>query len=192
MTALQALDAARVAGALDVLVIGASGGVGSHAVQIAKARGATVTGIARGTKLEFVRSLGVDHAIAYDRPGCDPFAGTYDAIIDTGGNTTLSRLRGALAVRGALVIVGGEGGGALTGMGRQLRAALLSPFVRQRLTFIVNRERRDDLERLSELVDAGAIAPRLDRLYPLEQAADAIRRMEAGGVCGKLAVTAGS
>jgi NADPH:quinone reductase-like Zn-dependent oxidoreductase len=188
MTALQAVDAARVVTGSSLLVIGASGGVGSHAVQLAKARGATVTGVAREAKLEFVRSLGADRAVAYDRPGSDPFAGAYDAIIDTGGDTPLGRLRGALNRRGTLVIVGGEGGGSITGMGRQLRAMLLSPFVRQRLMFIVNRERRDELERLRALVEDGAMAPRLDTAVPLVQAADAVRRMTAGGVCGKLAV----
>jgi NADPH:quinone reductase-like Zn-dependent oxidoreductase len=171
-----------------VLVNGAAGGVGSIALQVAKARGATVTGVAREAKLEFVRSLGADRAVAYDRPGSDPFAGAYDAIIDTGGDTPLGRLRGALNRRGTLVIVGGEGGGSITGMGRQLRAMLLSPFVRQRLMFIVNRERRDELERLRALVEDGAMAPRLDTAVPLVQAADAVRRMTAGGVCGKLAV----
>jgi NADPH:quinone reductase-like Zn-dependent oxidoreductase len=190
MTALQAVDAARVTAGSTVLVIGASGGVGSHAVQLAKARGATVTGVCRAAKADFVRSLGADRVVAYDEPGQDPFGERYDAIIDTGGNTPVRMLRGALTSRGALAIVGGEGGGAVTGMGRQLHAVLLSPFVRQRLTFILNRERLADLERLRDLVERGAIAPRVDRTYPLAAAANAIRRLEAGEVQGKLAVVA--
>jgi NADPH:quinone reductase-like Zn-dependent oxidoreductase len=188
LTALQAVDAARVTTGAHLLVLGASGGVGSHVVQLAKARGAKVTGVSSAAKLEFVRSLGADSAVAYDRPASDPFAGSYDAIIDTGGDTSLSRLRGALTRRGTLVIVGGEGGGAVTGMGRQVRAVLLSPFVRQRLLFILNRERGDDLERLRRLVEEGAVAPRIDTVYPLGHADGAIRRMEGGLVCGKLAV----
>ena len=97
------------------------------------------------------------------QPGHDPFGERYDAIVDTGGNTPVRTLRGALTSRGALAIVGGEGGGAVTGMGRQVRAVLLSPFVRQRLTFILNRERLADLERLRDLVGCGAVAPRVDR-----------------------------
>ena len=169
MTALQAIDAADVKVGSSVLVIGASGGVGSYAVQIAHGRGARVTGVSRAAKADFVRSLGAERVIAYDSaPNDDDGGGPYDTIIDTGGDTALSRLRSMLAPRGTLVIVGGESGDAVTGMGRQLHARILSPFVHQRLTFIVNRERQSDLERLRHLVEDGIVKPAVDTVYPLD------------------------
>ena len=126
--------------------------------------------------------------IAYDASPDGDNGGPYDAIVDTGGDTALSRLRSMLAPRGTLVIVGGEGGDPVTGMGRQLHARILSPFVRQRLTFIVNRERQADLERLRGLVEDGVVKPALDTVYPLEQAAEAIRHRTSGRTQGKLAV----
>ena len=191
MTALQAVDAADVNAGSTVLVIGASGGVGSFAVQIALAIGAQVTGVCRETKVDFVRSLGVERVIAYDAVGDGDYGGPYDAIIDTGGDTSIATLRTWLTPSGTLVIVGGEGGDAVTGMGRQLHARFLSMFVRQRLTFIVNRERQADLQRLGELVETGAIKPALDTAYPLEDAAEAIRQLSAGRVEGKLAIAIG-
>jgi NADPH:quinone reductase-like Zn-dependent oxidoreductase len=188
MTALQAIDAADVKAGSNLLVIGASGGVGSYAVQIACGLGARVTGICSAAKADFVRSLGAERVIAYDQAPHNDQGGPYDAIIDTGGDTSISRLRSMLTPRGTLVIVGGEGGDAVTGMGRQLHARMLSPLVRQRLTFIVNRERRADLERLGDMVEAGIVKPALDTVYPLEQAAEALRHLTAGRTQGKLAV----
>jgi NADPH:quinone reductase-like Zn-dependent oxidoreductase len=188
MTALQAIDAAGAKAGSDLLIIGASGGVGSYAVQIARGRDARVTGVSRAAKTDFVRSLGAEQVIAYDTaPGHD-FGGPYDAIIDTGGDTPLSRLRSILAPHGTLVIVGGEAGDAVTGMGRQLRARILSPFVHQRLTFIVNRERQSDLERLADLVAHGIIRPAVEAVYPLDQAADAMEHLVAGHTKGKVAI----
>ena len=188
MTALQAVDSAHLKAGSTVLVIGASGGVGSFAVQIARAVGAQVTGVCREAKADFVRSLGIERVVAYDNVDHSDYGGPYDAIIDTGGDTPIATLRTWLTPRGTLVIVGGEGGDAVTGMGRQLHARLLSLFVRQRLTFIVNRERQADLERLRDLVETGAVKPPLDTAYPLEHAADAIRQLTAGRAEGKLAV----
>ena len=188
MTALQAVDAAHLNAGSRVLVIGASGGVGSFAVQIARAVGAQVTGVCRETKVDFVRSLGAERVIAYDAVDTSDYGGPYDAIIDTGGDTPIATLRTWLTPSGTLVIVGGEGGDAVTGMGRQLHARFLSLFVRQRLTFIVNRERQADLERLGELVETGAVKPARDTAYPLEHAAEAIRQLTAGRAEGKLAV----
>src|SRR5690242_2621479 len=119
MTALQAIDAAEVKAGSSLLIIGASGGVGSYSVQIAQGRGARVTGVARAAKADFVRSLGADRVIAYDTAPDNDYGGPYDAVIDTGGDTALAKLRSMLASRGTLVIVGGEGGDAVTGMGRQ-------------------------------------------------------------------------
>jgi NADPH:quinone reductase-like Zn-dependent oxidoreductase len=188
MTALQAIDAADVKAGSAVLVIGGSGGVGSYAVQIAHGMGAQVTGVSRAAKADFVRSLGAERVIAYDGAPGDDLGGPFDAIIDTGGDTSISRLRAMLAPRGTLVIVGGEGGDPMTGMGRQLHARMLSPFVRQRLTFIVNRERQADLERLRGLVENGTVKPAVDTIYPLQQSAEAVRHLIAGRTQGKLAV----
>jgi NADPH:quinone reductase-like Zn-dependent oxidoreductase len=189
-TALQALtDVGRVERGQRVLVVGASGGVGSYAVQLAKAFGAEVSGVCSVAKADLVRALGADHVVDYAR---DDFAdGTrrYDLVLGIGGNPTLARLRRALTPTGTAVIVGGEGGGSWTGMSRQLRAVALSPFVRQRLTFFVARQRSRDLERLVELIEAGAVTPSLDRTYPLDRASDAMRHLEAGKARGKVAIT---
>ena len=123
-----------------MLIIGASGGVGTYAVQIAKALGAEVTGVCSTSKVDLVRSIGADHVIDYTQDDFADGETRYDLILDIGGNSTLSRLRRALTPHGTLVIVGGEGGGHVTGMGRQLRALALSPFVGQRLTMLVPRE----------------------------------------------------
>lgn len=189
-TALQALrDAGRVQAGQRVLVIGASGGVGSYAVQLAKASGAEVTGVARTSKLDLVRTLGADHVLDYTREDFADGVRRYDLVLDIGGNSTLRRLRRALAERGTLVIVGGEDGGSVTGgMGRQLRALVLSLFLRQRLTMLASKERASDLAPLTDLIEAGEVVPSLDKVYPLEQVADALRRLEAGNVRGKLAV----
>jgi NADPH:quinone reductase-like Zn-dependent oxidoreductase len=189
-TALQALtDAGHVEQGQQVLVIGASGGVGSYAVQLAKVLGAEVTGVSSTAKLDLVRSLGADHVIDYTR---DDFAdGThrYDLIVDIGGNPALSRLRRALTPTGTAVITGGEGGGSWTGMGRQVRGLALSPFVRQRLTTFVAKQRSSDLERLAELIEAGTVTPSIDRSYPLDRVPEAMRYLEAGKARGKVVIT---
>jgi NADPH:quinone reductase-like Zn-dependent oxidoreductase len=191
ITALQALrDSGRVRAGQRVLVVGASGGVGSYAVQLAKAFDAEVTGVASTPKLDLVRSLGADRVVDYTREDFADGSRRYDLILDIGGNTTISRLRRALTPEGTLVIVGGENGGKVTGgFGRQLRAVALSLFLRQRLTMLANKERASDLEPLIELLEAGRIAPSLERTYPLEHVADALRRIEAGHVRGKVAIT---
>ena len=190
ITALQALcDVGRVENGQTVLIIGASGGVGTYAVQLAKALGAEVTGVCSTAKVDLVRSLGADHVIDYSR---DDFAdGTrlYDLVIDIGGNAKLSRLRRALTPAGTVVIVGGEGAGNWTGgFGRPLRASALSPFVRQRLAMQTTKERGSDLERLNEFLEAGTVMPSIDRTYPLEQVPEAMRRLEAGDARGKIAI----
>ncbi|HET7476143.1 MAG TPA: NAD(P)-dependent alcohol dehydrogenase [Dermatophilaceae bacterium] len=189
-TALQALrDVGRVESGQRVLVIGASGGVGSYAVQLAKAFGAVVTGVASTAKLDLVRSLGADHVIDYTREDFAERRESYELILDIGGNPTLARLRRALAPSGTAVIVGGEEGGQLTGMGRQLRALALSPFVRQRLTMFVAKQHASDLERLTEFIEAGSVTPSVDRTYPLDQAPEAVRYLAAGKARGKVAIT---
>ena len=191
LTALQGLrDAGRVQAGQSVLIVGASGGVGTYAVQIARAFGAEVTGVCSAAKADLVRSLGAEHVLDYTREDFADGSHRYDLILDIGGNASLSRLRRALAPRGTLVIVGGEGGDAWTGgLDRQLRALALSPFVRQRLTSFISKERYVDLERLTELIEAGAVTPSIDRTYPLREVADAMRHLEAGRARGKVAIT---
>jgi NADPH:quinone reductase-like Zn-dependent oxidoreductase len=190
-TALQALsEHGHVEPGQHVLVIGASGGVGSYAVQLAKALGAEVTGVCSTAKLDLVRSLGADHVIDYTRDDFADGGHRYDLVLDIGGNPSLSRLRRALTPTGTLVIVGGEEGGSFSGgMNRQLRAVALSPFVRQRLTMFVAQQRAADLDRLAELLEAGTLTPSIERSYPLEEVPQAMRRLEAGQVRGKLAIT---
>jgi len=190
-TALQALtDAGRFAPGQTVLVIGASGGVGSYAVQIAKALGAEVTGVASPGKLDLVRSLGADHVLDYTRDDYADGSRRYDLVLDIAGNPTLTRLRRALTETGTAVITGGEQGGSFSGgMNRQLRALALSPFLRQRLTMFIAKQRSTDLERLTRLIETGRITPSVERTYPLHEAAEAIRRLEAGHVRGKVAIS---
>ena len=190
-TALQAVvDSGHLEAGQNVLVLGASGGVGSYAVQLAKALGGKVTGVSSTAKLDLVRSLGADHVLDYTK---DDFAdGThhYDLILDIGGLPTLSRLRRALTPTGTAIIVGGENGGNWTGgFGRSLRAPLVSLFLRQRLTMLASKEQATDLERLAEYLEAGTVRPSVDRTYPLDQVPDAMRHLEAGDVRGKVAIT---
>jgi NADPH:quinone reductase-like Zn-dependent oxidoreductase len=190
-TALQALDAVGPdAPRHTVLVVGASGGVGSYAVQLAKAFGAEVTGVASTGKLPLVRSLGADHVIDYTREDFADGRHRYDVILDIAGNPTLTRLRRALTRTGTAVIVGGEEGGSFSGgMNRPLRGLALSPFVHQRFTNFIAKQRSGDLERLTELIEADKLMPSIDRTYPLEEVPEAMRRLEAGEVRGKVAIS---
>ena len=187
ITALQGVvDVAGVQPGQRVLVIGASGGVGTYAVQIAKALGAHVTGVASGRKLDMVRSLGADQVVDYATTDFLDGSTRYDVILDIGGLNPLRRLRNALTDDGTLVIVGGEGGGKFTGgIGRQLRAVLLSPFVRQRLTMFISAESHTHIERLAAFMSDGRVTPALGRRYPLEDAPTAIADLQAGKASGK-------
>jgi NADPH:quinone reductase-like Zn-dependent oxidoreductase len=189
-TALQALvDAGRVQAGQSVLVVGASGGVGTYAVQLAKAFGAEVTGVSSTAKVDLVKSLGADHVIDYTREDFADGTRRYDLILDIGGSTPVRRLRRALRPRGTLVFVGGENSGNLTGLGRQLGGVLISPFLRQRLVLLMAKERAADLERLSGLIEDGKVVPSVDRSYPLDEAPDAMRLLEKGRVRGKVVIT---
>jgi NADPH:quinone reductase-like Zn-dependent oxidoreductase len=189
LAALQGLrDAGRIKAGQKVLVIGASGGVGTYAVQLAKAFGTEVTGVCSTAKAGLVRSAGADHVIDYTR---EDFAGgpqRYDLILDIGGNSPLRRLRRALTPKGTLVIAGGEGG-KWAGLGRQLRALILSPLVRQRLTTYVSGHRQADLDELSRLIEAGQVTPVIDRAYPLSEVPAAVRRLAEGHARGKIVIT---
>jgi NADPH:quinone reductase-like Zn-dependent oxidoreductase len=193
VSAITALHGLREKGQVQpgekVLVIGASGGVGSYAVQIAKAFGAEVTGVCSTAKVEMVRALGADHIVDYQ---LDNFVdGTrYDVILDIGGNSRLSRLRQALTPKGRLVIVGGETGGKLLGgFDRTLRAPLLSLFVSQKLTMLASSEKAEDLVPLREMVEAGQVMPAIDRTFPLRDAPAAIQYLHEGRASGKVVIT---
>jgi len=191
LTALQALrDTGKVQLGQTVLIIGAAGGVGSFAVQLAKAFGAKVTGVCSTTKLDLVRSIGADEVIDYTREDFSDGARHWDLVVDTAGRRSLSQLRRALAPRGTLVIVGGEGGGRwLGGFDRMiLRAPAVSAFSRQRLRPLVSKERSEDLLVLKELIEAGKVTPVIDRTYPLREAPEAIRYLEEGHARGKVVI----
>jgi NADPH:quinone reductase-like Zn-dependent oxidoreductase len=191
LIALRALrDVGRVRAGQRVLITGASGGVGSFAVQLATTFGAEVTGVASTAKLDLVRSLGAVHVIDYTRQDFADGAPGYDLILDIAGNPTLSRLRRALAPTGTAVILGGEEGGDFSGgMNRQFRALALSALVKQRLAMVIADERGSDLVTLAELIEAGSVTPSVDRTYPLEDAPTAMRHLEAGAVRGKAVIT---
>jgi NADPH:quinone reductase-like Zn-dependent oxidoreductase len=189
-TALQGLrDHGRVEPGQEVLIIGASGGVGTYAVQIAKAFGAHVTGVCSTTKVDMVRSIGADHVIDYTREDFAEGEQRYDLILDIGGNSSLSRLRRALNPRGTLVIVGGETDGRwLGGSDRQLRAMMLSPFVGQKLGTFISTQNHEDLIVLKELIESGKLTPVIDRTYSLRETPEAIRYLETGHARGKVVI----
>jgi NADPH:quinone reductase-like Zn-dependent oxidoreductase len=192
VTALQGVrDCGRVQAGQQVMVIGAGGGVGSFAVQIAKAFGARVTGVCSTANTGLVRSLGADDVIDYTHDEIDCTGARYDVVIDTAGNRPLSLLRRAMTARGTLVLVGGEQGGGrlLGGFGRQLGAPLVSVFVRQRLRGLIARERADDLEAMTALIESHAVTPVIDRTFALAAAPDAIRYRTGGHAAGKVVVT---
>jgi len=189
LTALQAIrDVAKVKPGQRVLVIGAGGGVGTLTVQVAKAFGAHVTGVASTSKLELVRSIGADEVIDYTR---EELAGRWDVIVDTAGRRSLRTLRRLLTPTGTLGIVGGEGGGKWTaGFFRQvLRAPILSLVTKQRLRPVVSKEDGEDLRAFTELIERGDVTPVVDRTFPLVETADAIRYLEQGHAAGKVVVT---
>ena len=191
VTALQAVrDCGRLQPGEQVMVIGAAGGVGSFAVQIAKAFGARVTGVCSTSKADLVRSLGADDVIDYTNDEIDRNGARYDVVIDTAGNRPLSLLRRALTPHGRLVVVGGEHGGGrvLGGFDRQLRAPLVSMFVGQRLRGLIAKERAEDLETLTQLIESGSLTPVIDRTYALADAPDAIRHLAEGHGAGKAVV----
>ncbi len=189
LTALQGLcDVGHLEAGQKVLIIGASGGVGTFAVQIAKALGAEVTGVCSTGKVDLVRSIGADHVIDYTTGDFADGGTQYDLILDIGGNSSVSRLRHALTRRGTLVITGGEGGGKWLGLGRQLRALAVNPFVRQRLTTFIAKTTRARLERLTALIEKGQIVPAIERTYPLIEAPDAMRHLACGHARGKLVI----
>jgi NADPH:quinone reductase-like Zn-dependent oxidoreductase len=190
VTALQAIRKANVQAGQHVLLVGASGGVGTFALQIAKARGAEVTGVCRTSKTDLVSALGADHVIDYQHDDFADGQRSYDVIIDIGGNRRIADLRRALAARGTLVMVGGETGGRwLGGFDRALRAVLLSPFVHQKLAMLASTENAADLGALATLIESGQITPAIDCTCPLSETAAAIAYVRDGHARGKVVVT---
>ncbi|MDH4118701.1 MAG: NAD(P)-dependent alcohol dehydrogenase [Acidimicrobiia bacterium] len=189
-TAIQGLrDSGHLEAGQKVLVIGASGGVGTYAVQLAKAFGADVTGVSSASKADLVRSIGADPVFDYARDDYLDGSKKYDLVLDLAGNNSLSRLRRALTPNGTLVIVGGEERGNLTGgFGRQFRAMVLSMFVSQRLTMLASKERRSDLESLRPYLETGQVTPIIDRAYSLTEVPAAMKHLEAGLARGKIAI----
>jgi NADPH:quinone reductase-like Zn-dependent oxidoreductase len=190
-TALQAVrDHGRVGSGQEVLIIGASGGVGSYAVQIARAFGARVTGVSSTRKVQMVRSIGAHRVIDYTKEDFAESGQRYDVILDIGGNSSLARLRSTLTPKGTLVIVGGEGGGKwLGGTDRQLRAMMLSPFVSQKLGTFINKESYEYMLVLKDLIESGKVTPVIDTTYPLAEVPKAIRYLEGGHAQGKVVIT---
>jgi len=172
-----------------VLVLGASGGVGSYAVQMATAAGARVTGVCSTAKAELVRSLGAVDVLDRATEDFAALGRRWDVVLDIAGNPSLSRLRRALTPAGTAVIVGGEEGGRFAGgISRPLRAVALSLVVKQRLAMVVPRQSAADLDRLSELLANGAFRPSVGTTYPLDNAADALRDLAAGRLRGKAVI----
>lgn len=192
-TALKGLrDAGQVRPGQHVLVIGAAGGVGTFAVQLAKAFAAHVTGVCSTSKVDLVRSIGADDVVDYTREDFVDGARRYDLILDTAGNRPLSHLRRALTPRGTLAIIGGEGGGRwLGGTDRGLRALALSPLLKQNLRMPISLTRTRDLQVLGELIDTGKVTPVIDRTYPLHEAPDAMRYLQDTHARGKVVITVG-
>ncbi len=190
-TALQAVrDKGNVRSGQNVLIIGAGGGVGSFAVQITKAFGASVTGVCSTAQVDVVRSIGADEIIDYTREDIADSGTRYDVILDIAGNRSVSHLRRALASKGTLVIVGGEGGGRwFGGINRQLGAQLLSMFVGQKLGTFIAKQNGQDLVALAELIEAGMITPVIGTTLPLEEVPTAIRYLAEGHARGKVVIT---
>lgn len=188
VTALQALRVAGltdIAGATRVLVAGASGGVGSFVVQLAKARGAEVTGVCSTRNVDLVRSLGADHVVDYTTADVAALRG-FDVVVDLAGRIPLRRARRLAARGGSYVVVGGGNPRTLTGMRRFAAAAVLSPFVRQRLRPLFATPKREDLATVLRLAEAGQVRPSVEAAYDLRDAADALDFVHRGKAAGKV------
>ena len=190
LAALQALrEIANVRPGQTVLVTGASGGVGSFAVQIAKAFGAEVTGVCSTRNVELVRSLGADHVVDYTRTDFTRTEKRYDVILDNVEAQPLAAVRRALTSTGTLIPNSGRGGRWLGPLGRIVKARVLSGFTRQQLRPFVSVEKRQNLLTLADLITTGQVTPVIDRTYPLDEAADALRYVAAGHTRGKVVIT---
>jgi NADPH:quinone reductase-like Zn-dependent oxidoreductase len=191
ITALEALtDVGKLQAGQKDLVIGASGGVGSYVVQLAKALGAEVTGVASASNIDLLHSLGADHVIDYQTNYLADSQRKYDLIIDIAGRNKVSSLRAILTRQGTLVFVGGEGGNRITGgIGRQIGASLLSLIIEQRLTMFISSESNSIMQRLSEFIQSGAVTPSIGQRFELDDVPAAMQQLEAGNTRGKTVIT---
>lgn len=189
LAALQAVRRANVRAGQRVLITGASGSVGSFAVQIAKADGAHVTGVASTRNLEFLRAIGADDVIDYTRQEISPNGKRYDVIIDIAGNRPVKHMRSALTPDGTLMIVGGTGGNVTMGFGRTIRATMLDRFVKHRIVSLLSMPNADDLRTLADLLANGSVTPAVQATYPLADAAAAIDDAGNGHASGVNVVT---
>jgi NADPH:quinone reductase-like Zn-dependent oxidoreductase len=188
-TALNAVrDQAKVQPGQRLLINGASGGVGTFAVQIAKSFGANVTGVCSTRNVDLVRSIGADHVIDYTKEDFTQTEQRYDVMLDMVGSRSLSDCRRALTHRGTYVLVGVSNLGRWFGLSRQAKALLLSPFVRQRMRVFVVRHNREDLAVLKDLVEAGKVTPVIDRRYTLSEVPHALRHQGEGHAQGKIVI----
>ncbi|MFQ5743640.1 MAG: NAD(P)-dependent alcohol dehydrogenase [Acidobacteriota bacterium] len=190
LTALQGLrDRGRVQPGQKVLIVGASGGVGTFAVQIAKSLGADVTGVCSTRNVDMVRSIGADHVIDYSERDFTQTEQPYDLIVDMAGTRSLSDCRRALGPRGTYVLVGAPSGRWLTGLDRFIKALVLSLFVNQRMVPFITKPVKEDLVVLKDLIEAGKVTPVIDRSYSLIEVPEAIRYLEEGHAQGKVVIT---
>jgi NADPH:quinone reductase-like Zn-dependent oxidoreductase len=191
LTALQGLrDHGRIEPGHKVLIIGASGGVGTFAVQIAKSFGSEVTGVCSTRKVDMVRSIGADHVVDYTEEDFTQGGQRYDLILQLGGTRSASNCRRALTPKGTLILISGESSGRWIGpLGRIVKALLLSPFVRQRMVNFTVKPNREDLQFLKQLIEAGKVKPVIDRTYSLSEVPEAIRYLEEGHARGKVVIT---
>jgi NADPH:quinone reductase-like Zn-dependent oxidoreductase len=195
VTALQGLrDKGHIQRGQKVLINGASGGVGTFAVQIAKTFGAEVTGVCSTRNLDLVKSLGADHVIDYTKEDFTKGEQRYDLILDNVGTQPLSGFRHALQPKGICVMIGGGGpndGGLIGPMGRPVKALLMSPFISQKMGMFMAELNKSDLTILADMMQSGKVTPVIDRTYPLSQIAEAIRYLEQGHARGKVVITVG-
>jgi NADPH:quinone reductase-like Zn-dependent oxidoreductase len=190
-TALQGLrDHGRIEPGQKVLVIGASGGVGTFAVQIAKSFDAEVTGVCSTRNVEMVRSIGADHVIDYTKEDFTQSGQKYDLIFQVAGTRSPSECRRALTSKGTLVQISGESDGRWIGaVDRIIKALVLSPFVSQKMASFTVKPNKEDLRFLKQLIESGKLAPVIDRTYPLSETPEAIRYLESGHARGKVVIT---
>jgi NADPH:quinone reductase-like Zn-dependent oxidoreductase len=191
VTALQGLrDRGRIQSGQRVLIIGASGGVGTFAVQLGKSFGADVTGVCSTRNVDMVRSIGADHVVDYTQEDFTQSGQKYDLIFQLAGTHSPSACRRALTPKGTLVMSSGESGGRWIGpLDRIIKAVVLSPFVSQRLSPFEAKRSKEDLQVLKELIESGKVSPVIDRTYPLSEAPEAMRYLEEGHARGKVVIT---
>jgi NADPH:quinone reductase-like Zn-dependent oxidoreductase len=189
-TALQGVrDRGQVHSGQKVLITGASGGVGTYAVQIAKWLGAEVTGMCSTAKMDLVLSLGADHVIDYTKQEITAIDENFDVLIDLYGNPSLTDCRRVLRRGGTLVLIGGTGGSWFMGTDRWLRALLLAPFLGLKVRPLIHKDRREDLVTIKDLIEGDKVRPVLDRTYPLAEIAQAIQFVTEGRARGQVVVT---